>query len=261
MGSPVSAEGEAMPIHDWTRVEAGIFHAFHHDWITELARALNRGLLPSDYYALPEQFAAGFGPDVLTLQEERNGDAEAGGPGVPTSGGGVQLAAPKLQPLAETDMAFYRRKQNVVAVRHVSGDRIVAMIEIVSPGNKAARNPLRAFVQKAAELLDKGVHLLIVDLHAPGKRDPDGIHGEIWQEVAGQEYALPANRPLTLAAYETGNALRAYVVQAAVGDPLTDMPLFLEPGKSVEVPLEATYNAAFAEVPRRWRRVLEAPPA
>lgn len=44
-----------MPIHDWTRVDAGIFHALHHHWITELARALNRGILPSDYYALPEQ--------------------------------------------------------------------------------------------------------------------------------------------------------------------------------------------------------------
>jgi hypothetical protein len=55
--------------------------------------------------------------------------------------------------------------------------------------------------------------------------------------------------------------VRASVVHAAVGDALTDMPLFLEPGKAVTVPLEATYNAAFAEVPRRWRRVLEEPPA
>ena len=29
-----------MPVHDWTRVAAGIFHHFHHDWITEIARAL-----------------------------------------------------------------------------------------------------------------------------------------------------------------------------------------------------------------------------
>ena len=50
-----------MPVHDWTRVDAGIFHAFHHDWITELARALNRGLLPADYYALPAQLAGGPG--------------------------------------------------------------------------------------------------------------------------------------------------------------------------------------------------------
>jgi hypothetical protein len=246
-----------MPVHDWTRVDAGIFHAFHHNWITELARALNRGLLPPDYYALPEQFAAGFGPDVLTLQGDRNGD-DGAGEAAPASGGGVALLAPpRLQPIAETDMEFYRRKQKVITVRHVSGDRVVAMIEIVSPGNKAARNPLRAFVQKAAELLGKGVHLLVIDLFPPGKRDPDGIHAEIWQEIAGQEYEPPADKPLTLAAYDAGNALRAYVLHTAVGEALPDMPLFLEPGHAVTVPLEATYNAGFAEVPRRWRRVLE----
>jgi hypothetical protein len=248
-----------MPIHDWTRVEAGIFHAFYHSWIEELARALNRGVLPGEYYALPEQFAAGFGPDVLTLQglPDDNGAANTprdapGGKGI-----GLRLAAPKLQPVAETDMEFYRRKPKALVVRHVSGDRIIAMIEIVSPGNKAARNHFRAFVQKAAELLGNGIHLLIIDLYPPGRRDPEGIHGEIWQEVAGQEVEAALDKPLTLAAYEAGNALRAYVVRAAVGDTLTDMPLFLEPGQAVTVPLEATYNAAFAEVPRRWRRVLE----
>ncbi len=37
------------------------------------------------------------------------------------------------------------------------------------------------------------------------------------------------------------------------------MLLFLEPGAYVLVPLEATYQRAFAAVPRRWQRVLEAP--
>jgi hypothetical protein len=245
-----------MPIHDWTRVDAGIFHAFHHDWITEMARSLNRGLLPSDYYALPEQHAAGFGPDVLTLEMAPNSDSDDSGPSA-SSPGGVSLADPKRQPTAETDMAFYRRKQKTVTVRHVSGDRIVAMVEVVSPGNKASRNALRAFVAKAAELLDKQIHLLIVDLHPPGRRDPDGIHGEIWQEIAGQEYTAPADKPLTLAAYETGLSVRAYVVHVAVGDAVADMPLFLEPGKAVSVPLEATYQVAHTELPRRWRRVLE----
>jgi hypothetical protein len=251
-----------MPIHDWTRVDAGIFHHFHHAWITEISRALNAGRLPDDYYALAEQFAAGFGPDVLTLQGTgENGDGVGEPRASPSSGeGGVMLAPPKLQPIGETDMEFYRRKQKVIAVRHVSGDRVVAIIEIVSPGNKAARNPMRAFVRKAAELLAQDVHLLVIDLFPPGKRDPEGIHSEIWQEVAGQEYAPPTDRPLTLAAYETGGPLRAYVVHVAVGAALTDMPLFLEPGQTVTVPLEATYNAAFAEVPRRWRRVLESPP-
>ena len=32
-----------MPIHDWTRVDAGLFHAFHHDWVTVLSRAQRGG--------------------------------------------------------------------------------------------------------------------------------------------------------------------------------------------------------------------------
>ena len=72
--------------------------------------------------------------------------------------------------------------------------------------------PWRAFVEKAAELLDKRIHLLLLDPHPPGRRAPNGIHGEIWEEIAGQEYSAPADEPLTLAAYESGLSVRAYVV-------------------------------------------------
>lgn len=62
---------------------------------------------------------------------------------------------------------------------------------------------------------------------------------------------------MTLVAYETGLSVRAYVEPVAVGETLHDMPLFLEPGGHVPVPLERTYQAAFAALPRRWRVVLE----
>jgi hypothetical protein len=42
----------------------------------------------------------------------------------------------------------------------------------------------------------------------------------------------------------------------AVSDSLAEMPLFLEPDAQVPVPLEATYERAFAALPRRWRTVL-----
>lgn len=38
-----------MPVHDWTRVDAGLFHHFHHSWIEDTARALNQGVLPGEY--------------------------------------------------------------------------------------------------------------------------------------------------------------------------------------------------------------------
>ena len=50
-----------MPVHDWTHLEPGIFHAFHQQWIIAISNVLNQGVLPEDYYALPEQHAAGFG--------------------------------------------------------------------------------------------------------------------------------------------------------------------------------------------------------
>ena len=244
-----------MPVHDWTRVKAGIFHHFHHDWITEIARVLNRGLLPPENYALAPQQAAGFGPDVLTL--EQTGDQDSLDSPDRGKAGSVSLASPKLKPIAETDMGFYRRKQSTIAIRHISGDTIVAMIEVVSPGNNAGAKALRAFVEKAAELLDHRIHLLIIDLHPRGRRDPQGIHSAIWGEITGEDYLAPRDQPLTLAAYESGLTVRAFVVHVAVGDALAKMPLFLAPEKSIDVPLEVTYQAAFADVPRKWQRVLE----
>jgi hypothetical protein len=248
-------------MHDWTRVAAGIFHDFHHAWIEEIKRALNAGLLPDDYYALAEQYAGGFGPDVLTLEsaEEARDDGKSPAKPAGIGNGGLLVAPPKVALTAETDLEFYRRKQKAVVVRHVSGDRIVAMVEIVSAGNKASRHALRSFVAKAMELLNRGIHLLIVDPFPPGRRDPQGLHGAIWGELTDQEYIGPAGKPLTLAAYAAHPSVRAYVVRLAVGDRLTDMPLFLEAEAHVDVPLEATYSRAFAAVPRRWQHALEAP--
>lgn len=243
-----------MPAHDWSRVAAGIFHDFHHAWIEEIKRALNAGLLPSDYYALAEQRTAGYGPDVLALQ------VEAGDEGIDEPAqrhGGLLVAKPQVAVTAETDMEFYRRKQNVVAVRHVSDDRVVALVEIVSPGNKSSRAALRSFVEMTAQLLDQRIHLLILDLHRPGNFDPQGIHGAIWEEIA-EAWVAPTDRPLTLVGYESALTVRALVQPLAIGEALIDMPLYLEPNGYVLVPLENTYARAFDALPKRWRNVVDA---
>ena len=115
-----------MPVHDWTRVEAGIFHAFHHGWIEELKRSLNTGILPAEYYAMVEQHQIGSGQASLTLQTQSDEDADEA-PAPPASHGGVSLllSPPAVRLTVETDMEFYRRKQDAVVVRHATGDRIV----------------------------------------------------------------------------------------------------------------------------------------
>lgn len=243
-----------MPMHDWTRVEAGIFHHFHHGWIEEISRAFNRGLLPADHYALAEQIAGGLGPDVLTLQ----GPARPPRNGGPV-GKGVALAEtpPQVYHQARTEIDAYAARAKAVVVRHTSGHRVVAVVEIVSPGNKSSRGALRRFTEKAAALLRSGVHLLVLDLFPPGPRDPQGIHPALWEEFEEDDFTLPSDRPLTLASYIGGPTAQAFVEPVAVGATLPDMPLFLAPDLYVATPLEATYQAAWEAVPAYWRDVLE----
>ncbi len=245
-----------MPVHDWTRVNAGIFHDFHNAWITANRDVLNNGLLPPDYYALAEQFAAGRGPDVLTLQEaDSSGDASPDGPRGLVA---VATAPPKVRFTATAEVNQYALRKSRIAVRHVSGDRVIAFLEILAPGNKSSRHALRSFVSKAVSAVTHGIHLLLIDLFPPGRRDPRGIHGAVWEEL-GESNVMPNDKPLTLAAYSAGYCPTAYVEPVAVGDVLPDMPLFLTPDDYIPVGLEATYLAAWRGVPKKWRNVLEPP--
>ena len=247
-----------MPIHDWTRVDAGIFHAFHHDWITDISRALNRGILPTSYYALPEQVAGSMGPDVLTLRRPGSNGAL---PIVESSEGGVVLAVspPKVRIRMRPEANRYAAKAKAVLIRHVS-HQVVAMVEIVSPGNKNNQNGLNAFVREAREALAAGIHLLLVDLFPPSVRDPQGMHRAVWGDDCGEDYAPPADQPLTCVAYVGGAGAEAFIEPVAVGDTLPDMPLFLTPDLYVLAPLEATYQSAWEGMPAYWREVLTAPP-
>jgi hypothetical protein len=241
-----------MPIHDWGRVKTGIFHDFHHALVEQVKRDLNAGILPPGFCAMAEQIAAGPGPDVLALHQPQVAPVDPIDGGARSSSGvsrGALLAPPKVRIVAEADQEYYRRKQSLVSVRHVSDHRVVAVVEVVSPGNKSTRGALEQFTRKAAEFLDQRIHLLVIDLIPPGRFDPNGIHGAIWDYIAGKDYTPPAEMPLTVVAYESDLVTRAYVEPIAVGDALPDMPLFLEPGGCVSVPLERPYQTTWETLP------------
>lgn len=249
-----------MPIHDRTRVSAGTFYAFHIAWIAELQRALNGGLLPPGYYALAEQVASDVVPDVLTLQgrdSSASGDEEIGRHPGGSSGVALAEAPPKVM-LRESlgEAALLATKRRRLVIRHATGDRIVALLEIVSPGNKESRAGLEGFVDKAVAALGAAYHLLLLDLFPPGRFDAAGIHGALWQELGGA-YKAPPGKPLTLSAYTAAEIVTCYVEATCVGAALVPMPLFLDPGHYINVPLEPTYLAAYEGLPTRWKRVIE----
>ncbi len=125
-----------MPMHDWTQVEPTIYHHFHQQWTVSIADALNAGHLPPRFSALIEP--QGVVPD------ERQSDT-------------------------------ILQRANRIAIRHRMGE-VVCIIEIVSPGNKASRSALHAFVEKTCDFLRAGVNVLLVDPFPPGPRDPHSLH-------------------------------------------------------------------------------------
>src|SRR5215472_14805103 len=180
-----------MPIHDWTRVDAGTFHDFHQGWTIEIRNKLNSGVLPDGYFAMADQRVTGPEPDVVALRLR--------GP-EPTGGLVVAETPPKIRQAAHvpTEAAIYARKANRIAIHHELG-RVVAMIEIVSPGNKDSKHAIASFVAKAVDFIGNGISFLVIDLFPTGPRDPNGIAQAIWDELVGELLASRrADKPLTV---------------------------------------------------------------
>lgn len=245
-----------MPVHNWKRVDANLFHHFHQRWSGAICDALNDGRLPPGYSALIEQRVGGVEPDVLALERrDRKTKRED------SNGNVLTQTPPATRHVVEWDEDVYAARANRIAIKHRLGE-IVCVLEIVSPGNKNSRSALRSFVEKSVEFLRNGVNLLIIDLFPPTPRDPGGIHLAISEEFGGDTFELPADKPLTLAAYVAGDLLsgtaaRGYVETVGVGDVLPDMPAYLDSRGHVPVPLEATYQRTWQSCPADMRTLVE----
>jgi hypothetical protein len=238
-----------MPIHDWSSVDANLFHDFHQTWTIGIRNALNGGLLPKGFSALVEQHAAGVVPDVIALQRRKSSEP-------PTGGAVVTAAPPKAHLVYQANEEASAARANRITIRHALG-HVVSVIEIVSPGNKSGQRALAALINKTVSFLQQGIHVLVVDLFPPSVRDPNGIHPLIWDEFQDEPFELPKDKPLTLASYVASLPKVAYVELMAVGDPLPSMPAYLDDDSYVPVPLDATYEATWRSCPDDMRAFVE----
>jgi hypothetical protein len=245
-----------MPIRDWTRGDDLLFHSFHLDWVVELCDRLNHGVLPSSHYAMSETVDLRPRPGFLDLAEPEQPFAD---PGLPGDVRSVEDRPPGTRWVISSNQIEYARR--AITVREADTHHVVAAVLFVSPQDKRTTARLAAFAERAVGALAHGVHLLIVDLFPPSRRDPQGMHKVIWDRLHDEPFALPPDKPLTLAAYAVGTETVAYVEPVAVGDPLPDMPVFLTGDRYVPCPLEATYQTAWEQFPAPLRAPLEAPPA
>ena len=151
----------------------------------------------------------------------------------------------------------YPPRPRVIAVRHRSGDRLVALIEIVSAGNRTDPADMGSLVEKTVVTLSKRINVVSIDLHPPGPFDPRGIHNLVWTELGQQAVDLPSEKPLQVVSYLSEGKVSSLIEPLAVGDRLPDAPLFLEGRRFVPLPLESTYMRSFDAVPRHLREEVE----
>ena len=207
-----------MPMHDWTKVPAGLFHHFHQHWTIELASALNRGRLPEGVDAIVERRSGPLEPDVVVSGTQL--------PPQPNEliGGMTTRERPAAQIIRRNDRFFYSEKANRVVIRQQLGE-VVAVIEILSPGVKDGL-AIHRFVENMVAFLREGVHVLIVDLFPPTLRDPYGIHKLIWDGFLEEDFTFPARqgshcgvlriRPGNVGLHRTSDGRRPLAGYAAV---------------------------------------------
>jgi hypothetical protein len=247
-----------MPIHDWSRVDAGIYHGFHLAWIAELRKALNAGLLPPPFSADAEQYSDGKNADVLALHRSPAGST------APLSSSGLVATLALTLPADTAERTARKAKpqaqiQRRVVVRHISGHRVVAHIEIVSPRNKDRRASAEEFIAKGREAIDAGIHLAVIDLFPATRATRRGLAPGVWRKYDRVPVVAPAGRPVCVASVRAANRPQGFFKFLAFGEEWPGFPLFLTDTLSVNLPLADTYAAAFAGSPSYLREELSAP--
>lgn len=230
-----------MPIHDWTLAEEGDFHHFHQRWISSLTDELNGGALPHPFMALAEQIGPPNDFDFTTLQSHDQSVSRRGSLSAPP----VATSSHLFQELESIDYAY--RADRVIIRRGRS--KVVAIIEIVSPGNKSSEQAIRSFIKKTTEIISQGIHLVVVDLFPPSARDPHGIHAAIWADFDDKPFDFLPEKPLTVALYLSSEFPTAYVESVAVGDQLPSIPLFLNDSDYIPCPLQSSYEQTWKVFP------------
>lgn len=244
-------------VHDWSKLFDGAFHDFHTSWIGTIRTSLNNGLLPPGYYAAAEQVVGGPSPDVVTLDAwQPDSDDEGTFPDSFTGGVALADSPPSVQYRIQLERDAFVTKANRIAIRHLTNDRLVAVIEIVSAGNKSSVSALESLSRKVHTLMAEHVHLLLIDLIRCGKNCEDGLPTYLSFSNVDATPNITEDKPFTLTAVRSGETYEAFVETIGVGDALTDMPLFLNDSQYIPLPLEPTYESAWQGVPLPWKQKL-----
>ena len=238
-----------MPLRDHFRPpldKMTAWQGFHGAWPTVIVMDLNRRL-PPRYLAEPRvQLGVSMEIDVSAYDEEMPA-ASASGSGAEERGDAV-AAAVWAPPRPTFTVAADLPDQDVYEVRVFDtwrDRRLVAAVEIVSPGNKDRPENRRAFVTKCAALLQQRVSVAIVNLVTTRRFN---LYGDLLDWIGRADPALaPEPPPLYASACRWTRRDEAWHFESwahplALGQPLPTLPLWLADNFAVPLDLEASYE-------------------
>ncbi|HEX4607472.1 MAG TPA: DUF4058 family protein [Urbifossiella sp.] len=229
----------------------------HAQWAGAIAADLNRRL-PRRFVADPlVKLGSAVEADVAE-RELFETPHPTGSNGPPAPGvGGVAVAVeprttitPALYTPPETDlhMPGVFPDDVLVEVKDVTeAYRVIAVVELISPGNKKERAERDRFTAKCLSYLGRGLGLVVVDLVT---ESPRNLHNELVR-LAGHDarFEFPDEPPIYAACYRPvcrggQNLIDLWRWPLAVGAALPAVPLPLTGFGCVRLDLEATYAEA-----------------
>lgn len=218
------------------------WEGFHSAWVNTMVRHLNGSLLPRQFRAVPQvHLGAWVEADVATF--EKNGVAAGQESDDNRSGTATAVWAPP-QPVQSFDVDF--PNLDIFEVRvfdEQRGHRLVAAVELASPGNKDRPERVNAFTSKCAAYLEQHVGLIIVDVVTTRRVN---FHKELAKLLSLEAppdgfsdlYALALRtRPM-----EGKWRMDSWPARLVVGEKLPTLPLWLAADFAVPLDLERTYE-------------------
>ena len=217
------------------------WESFYSSWATRIADALTERWLPPGYIA--EEHVR-LGPsveiDVAAFDEQRP----------PADSGAVATVGTKVWTLPAADgtlPAVFAETFEVRVLSTDTGPKLVAAIELVSPGNKDRPAERRAFATKCAGYLAQAVSVILVDIVTNRRAN---LHNEVLQLVGESDaLQLPAGASLYAVAYRPvrrgqRDEIDVWRSLLALGGRLPTLPLGLRGDLAIPVDFEATYQEA-----------------
>jgi hypothetical protein len=202
---------------------------------------LNQGTLPANYRALPRSH---IGPnieiDVATLRVAE--EEQQAGNGLATA----VWAPPQTRLVAAVD--FTDRDAIEVRIQETTRRRLVAAVELVSPGNKDRPSVRHDFLVKCASYLQERVSIVVIDVVTERRAN---LHRELMESLDLPEDLIEAvNSPLYAVSYrlrlreDKRHQLELWPHELTVGAALPTVPLWIAEDRAVPLELETSYRAA-----------------